>query len=785
MTKTVTAYGNFSKGQIDHCMNGRFDLPIYTTGMDVFQNFISNYTGNAIFSSGFVSKLAFQDCAFVEFKFGITQNYLATFYAGNVQFLAFDNTGNFGWVLNSVGTTLIVSSPYSLADAKFISQRNSYTQNSDVMYIFHRNYAPYKLSRTSANSFTLATYTRTADPFYGAVNDTSATSQTVGTGSQTYTVSASQGYVVGATITFTNGLNVMKGTVTSYSGTTLVVNITSVAGSGTFSAWTIAQVSNWPGAGVLYKGRLYVGSTPQRLTSVWMSNAGNYDDFTIQNPLTDASGFAFTITDITQQIEWFFPGDNSLIAGSTDGIVAINGGAVNTAITASTVQANITSAEPTNGIYPFKRDGLIFYVGRVSRNIFYFKYDILTEAFIAYDANLVAYDITKTGLGKIRFKHDRQDLIFSVRGDNKLVTQVFKPAPENINGWHLRTTQGLFSDIAVIGDNLGNPQLFALVNRGGTIYIETQAAYVEFAKRSDFWTPSTDPKNQDNYEAADLEAYLRYVSEQLRTCVYLDGSIYFADLRTSTITFTPTGTDPNYGGNPSGTLASTANDFASGDVGKHLVYKTLTGYESGRYIITGYNAANNVNVTAIQLPKQGATIKGGTPTPLYSWSSWYKSFTTISGSNVAQFNGMSVGVVADGAFLETTTISGGSLTVQNQTTSISIGYQYTGIIKSMCLGFQIQGYNTQFTLKEVNQFNLRCINTLGLKAGTSLYDLQPVQLRGPGDINYLPPAPIDGTASVNVSDDSEQDKFFYIVQDQPLPAQITNFSVEANYALSS
>ncbi len=445
--KIVRAYGNFAKAQIDHDLMGRFDLPAYSSGMDVFQNFISNFKGNAIFSAGFISELAFQDCAFIEFKFGITQNYLCAFYEDAVQFAAFDTNGNFGWVLSG-GVPLVVVSPYSLVDAKTISLKGSYAQNADVMYITHRSYAPYKLTRTGATSFTLATYSRTSDPFTGS--------------------------------------------------------------------------GNWPGACAFYQGRLFMGSTNNKLTGVWFSNDGLYDDFTIQSPITDASGFAFTMTDITQQIEWFFPGDNSLIAGATDGIVAINGGGPNTAITPATVQANITSAQPCSGAYPCKKDGLLFYPGRIGRNVYYFKYDILSEMFIALDANMAAYDITRGGLGKLRVKRDKYDLIFSQRGDNVLLSMCFNQY-ENINGWNYRNTPGAtgkdqIKDIAVIGDNVGDPQLFVLVNRNGNYFIEMQASYVEFAKQSDFWTQSPNNPDTNPNEEADTEAYLRYVSEQLRSC---------------------------------------------------------------------------------------------------------------------------------------------------------------------------------------------------------------------------------------------------------------------------
>lgn len=778
--KVVRAYGNFAKAQIDHDLMGRFDLPAYQSGADVFQNFISNFKGNAIFAAGFLSRLAFQNCSFIEFKFGITQNYLCAFYTGAVQFLAFDTNGNFGWVLSG-GVPLVVASPYTLADAKTIALKGSFTQNFDVMYLCHRSYAPYKLTRTAANAFTLATFTRKSDPFADpatVVNDTSATSNTIGTGALTFTVTAAMGYIVGQPITATaTAGNAVTGVVASYSGTTLVITVNQTQGSGTFTSWTIKMTTNgWPGACSFYQGRLYYASGTNTLTSVWMSNIGNYDDLTIQSPITDASGFAFTITDITQQIEWLFAGDNSLIAGATDGIVAINGGAVNTAITPATVQANITSAQPTNGVYPLKKDGLLFYVGRISRNLYYFKYDILTEMFVALDANLSAYDITRGGMGKIRNKRDKYDLVYSLRGDNALISMCFNQY-ENINGWSFRTTgNGNIQDMGLIGDNLGNPQLFILALRNGTYYIEQQAGYVEFAKQSDFWTPNpADPSRNPN-EEMDRVAYVRYVSEQLRQCNYLDNSIYYADLRSSTITFTQTGNDPTTNA-PTGNIVSSASDFAAGDVGKHIVYKTLTGYESGRFQITTYTNGTTVNVVALQNPEQ---ING---TPLDVWSSWYKSFLTVSG--LSQYNGQTVGVVLDGGYNGQQVISGGALTLEQQTTSICIGYQYNGIIKSMCIGFQLQGSNTQVTLKEINRISLRCVNTLGLKVGSDLYNLQEVQLRSQEDINYLPPQPIDGTQDVDVDSDSEQDFFFYAVQDQPLPACIASYFVEANYAMTT
>lgn len=768
MAKVVTSYGNFSKGRIDHDMMGRYDLPIYNTGADVFENFISNYKGNAIYSAGFLSQIAFQDCEFIEFKFGNTQNYLCLFYANAIKFLAFDTNGVFGYVVTAPNTPLVVATPYTLAQCHTLD----YTQNNDVMVVTCVGLEPRKLIRTAANAFTFNTFARLNDPFpttYAAtVNITAITKA-----NPAAVTTATHGLTTGDRVLFAGvaGMTQINGytaAVTVTGTTTFTVDLDTTQFSAYSSGGTIAKVTggDYPACCLFYKGRLYYAATPLHGTKVWFSRAGVYDDFTLDTTLTDASPFNFTIADITQKIEWLFPGDNSLIVGSTDGIVAVNGGSVNTAITAATVQANITSAEPTNGAYPIKKDGLIFYIDRTGRRIYYFKYDIITEAFLSKDANLVAYDITRGGLTKLRARKDKNDLIISLRGDGAVTTCNFQES-ENINGWHERFTQGSFQDIAVMGDNLGNPQFFGLVVRNGTFYVEQQAPYMEFVKRDDFFTQSDDTNDDGKYKEMDDEAYNRALAEQLRGCIYLDGALTFQDFRTSQLTYDPI----------AGTITSTASDFTSGDVGKHIVYKTETGYESGRFKITAFTSGTVVVVDVLQDPKQIFDD------PLYVWSAWYKTFITLSG--LGMYNGTTIGVVTDGGFLEELSVSGGSITLPTQTASIVVGYRYTGVIKTFCLGFSVQGNNTQTTLKNLVRAGVRCVASAGLRIGSSRYDTQPVQELSQNDLNYLPPLVIDGTKYLNDFDENEEDKFIYLIQDQPLPATVTCLFIEANYALQS
>jgi hypothetical protein len=138
----------------------------------------------------------------------------------------------------------------------------------------------------------------------------------------------------------------------------------------------------------------------------WGSVTGSYDDHTA-SPVDATSAFEVTIADISQKIEWLFSGENSLIAGASDGIVTLNGGGVGVTIEANTIEASLTSAEPCNSTRPFSKDGLIFYVSTDGRTMQYFQYDLLKEVFQSQNANFISYDITEGGITKLRHKKDR------------------------------------------------------------------------------------------------------------------------------------------------------------------------------------------------------------------------------------------------------------------------------------------------------------------------------------------------------------------------------------------
>lgn len=82
------------------------------------------------------------------------------------------------------------------------------------------------------------------------IHTASSTSNTIGTGSKSFTVPSGLGFQTGQFVLVqqaTNTANYMGGRITSYSGTTLVTSMTAFGGSGTLTNWTI-DVSGAPGA---------------------------------------------------------------------------------------------------------------------------------------------------------------------------------------------------------------------------------------------------------------------------------------------------------------------------------------------------------------------------------------------------------------------------------------------------------------------------------------------------------------------------------------------------------
>jgi len=127
---------------------------------------------------------------------------------------------------------------------------------------------------------------------------TSTTSNSIGTGSKTFTVESSKPYQVGTPLRITDSAapttNWMDGIVTAYSGTTLTVSSVSYAGSGTKTSWNI----NIGGGAVSYTGTLPVaqGGTGATTAASARTNLDVYSKTETDSRYLNVSGESANVT---------------------------------------------------------------------------------------------------------------------------------------------------------------------------------------------------------------------------------------------------------------------------------------------------------------------------------------------------------------------------------------------------------------------------------------------------------------------------------------------------------
>lgn len=473
-------------------------------------------------------------------------------------------------------------------------------------------------------------------------------------------------------------------------------------------------------------------------TKLLGSKGGMYDNLTIGTEKND--GYKFDLAEIKTCVNWLYNGQSSLIAGSPDGIMTVNGGSNDKAITPTDIKAKLTASEGASIFDPIEKDGLVLFSSLNRRNLYGFSYDVLSESFKATHINKANYEITKGGLGKLVYKRDRFNLIFAVCGDN--LVGVTLQADENINGWHVHKTQGIIHDICTVTRPDGTDDLFANIERFGDFYLERYTDYVEYSRREDC--------NRGDKEA-DTYAYYRLIAEQFKHINFLDCSVTYNGYHSSTLTI-----EDNM-------ITSSEDDFTEDCINRRISFKTQTGYEYGQFLIKEFVNSKQVKIEILQEPTHNV------------YTGWYLSASLFKG--LEHLEGKQVGVIADGGYVGDFTVENGQLDISNAGISkadiCTIGLRYEGILKSFNLGYSIQNISTQSLPKNIYKAVIRFLNSAGGMFGDNLYNLVPIQKFNPDGLFDSIPLPMDDDEEISYCGEFSEDKRFFIVQREPLPLQVS------------
>ena len=462
--------------------------------------------------------------------------------------LASPHTGvQFPYAASFETTGATVSAIYEV-DTPYLADELDYlqfTQTPDTMYLTHYAYAPRKLTVDSSETWTLATYSRTNDPFV-AGSALTITGISLGAGyvivsfALPATILGGQSYTFASIVGTTelNG-NVYKmapdpsapfGTLRAYLlDPDTGAQIDGSAMTAYTSGGTATPTADNPIGVTFYESRLHFVGTSRRPRTCFASRspvpttgAARLDDFTGG---TDADHACFfTLAPVAGSVDYITWGGGTskyLLVGTFGGPFRVSGGGLDEPITPSSINVRQLDAYGCSAAMPALTGPLAYYIQRGGKTLRGVKYAADVDDFASFDMCLNADQIGDSELKRVVFQANRPDALWVVRDDGQLAGCTVQ-GTERIAGWHRHTIGGTAAkvlDVAVLPRPGMNAQLYVVTERtiDGATYraVEAMADDVVFPDIEDYFT------GEDN-AATDAATYRAAALAILKTSAHLD-----------------------------------------------------------------------------------------------------------------------------------------------------------------------------------------------------------------------------------------------------------------------
>ena len=730
MPRTTLALTSFVSGEFSPKMDGRTDFDKYSSGAKTLENFLVHPQGAATRRVGaqFIAevKSSAAKTRLIPFEFSTTQTYVLEF--GNTYIRFFKDKGQ---ILAGNGNPYEISSPYLTAELFEIK----FAQSADVMYITHPNHETMKLSRTGHTSWTLTQVAFTDGP-YLATNSTTTTLQpasaSVATGvnitaSAITGINGGTGFQttdVGRIISFNSG----KAKITARTNTTVVVATITTAFTNTnataaFNLGAFSDTTGHPSSVSFFEQRLVFAGTLSEPQTLFFSAAGDYENMTTGTNAGDA--MVYTIASNQVNAIRYMKAVRTLVVGTTGGEFTVSADGTDASITPTNITIKRQSSFGSANVDAIPAGNAILFLQKAKRKIRELQYNFDSDGYQAPDLTILNDSATNSGINEMVYQQEPGSIIWCVRDDGVLAALTYQRS-ENVIAWSRHIFGGVFGtgnavceSAATVSGILTEDELWVIVKR--TINGATKR-YVECFSDFDF-----DETNPEDFKF--LDSHLTYagavntlgssLTNSATTVAVADGSV-----------FTSSG------------HIKIANEIIAYS-GKST--NNLTGCTRG-----------SIN-TAASAAASGAVVKQ----------------VTDDLSGLTHLQGQVVSILADGSVHANKTVSSGAIALDRYVNKAVVGLSYDSILQTMRIEAGAAEGTSQGKTKRISKVVLRLFETVGVKVGPTLDNLETVPFRTTSS-NLS--APVDtllaGDKEIEFRDDYNSDGFIIIKQDQPLPCSV-------------
>ena len=151
----------------------------------------------------------------------------------------------------------------------------------------------------------------------------------------------------------------------------------------------------------------------------------------------------------------------------------------------------------------------------------------------------------------------------------------------------------------------------------------------------------------------------------------------------------------------------------------------------------------------------------------------YSGSATTTLSGLSHLEGQTVSILADGSVHANKTVSSGAITLDRSVTKACVGLAYDSVLQTMRIEGGAAEGTSQGKTKRISKVVLRLFETVGVKVGPSLTQLETVPFRTTSSNLSVPVDTLRaGDKEIEFRDDYNSDGFIFIKQDQPLPCSV-------------
>ena len=461
-----------------------------------------------------------------------------------------------------------------------------------------------------------------------------------------------------------------------------------------------------------------------RSQTIYFSKSGDYENFATGTLADDA--MIYTIASNQVNRVRYLKAQRTLIIGTTGGEFTVTADGTDAAVTPTNLTIKKQSSFGTADVDALPVGNAVIFLQKAKRKFRELAYNFDSDGYVAPDLCILNDAVTDSGINEFCYQQEPSSILWAVRDDGILIGLTYQRS-ENVVAWHKHklggsfgTSQfGIVESIASISGTLDEDELWVIVKR--TINGSTKR-YIECFSDFDF-----DETNSTDFKF--LDSFLTYSGPSTT----LNGTI-----------------------NNSATsiVLTDASSFTS--TGTILIDNERISY-TGKSTNTLTGCTRGFNSTAAASHTTGATVK--------------QVVNSLSG--LSHLEAQSVDILADGSTHANKTVSSGAITLDRYVNKAVVGLNYSSVLQTMRIEGGAEEGTSQGKTKRISKVVLRLFETVGVKVGPDLDNLETIPFRSSSDPMDTPVSTfLAGDKEIEFRDDYNTDGFIFVKQEQALPCSV-------------